>query len=344
MSISRYLREQAGFIAFYLLVTSFSVGVIFLDRANLGLTPNARYMLLVLLVLGLIYLALDYIIKRNHCQELQQAAQGQKRDWLNNLPSAGGFEQELYHGLLQKLYQESNEGLDLLRLKGKEDLDFVTTWVHEIKTPIAVAQLLVQNNRGTPTDQVLDSLEEELGKIEGYVTRALFYSRSNDFAQDYLIKTYTLDKIVKECIKGQAKTFIQKNIRLTLEGLDLEVATDKKWLGFLLDQMIANSLKYTADGGEVDIRAEKNEQEIVLHIADSGVGIRAEDLARVFERGFTGYNGRQEAKSTGMGLYLSRRVAKKLGHYLTIASQPGIGTTVSIHFPKYSDYLDVTKM
>lgn len=157
-----------------------------------------------------------------------------------------------------------------------------------------------------------------------------------------MISHVSVESVVKESVKKHSKSFIAKNIRLTLGDISSEVTTDKKWMGFILDQLIGNAVKYTGPGGVIKIWLERDANEQRLHIEDTGVGIAPEDLGRVFQRSFTGTNGRiAGSTATGMGLYLSLKLAKKLGHNITMVSDVGKGTRVTIHFPKWTDYFDV---
>ena len=151
-----------------------------------------------------------------------------------------------------------------------------------------------------------------------------------------------LDRLVKEAVKKQAKTFINKKINIEIDNIDLVVTTDKKWLSFILDQVLSNALKYTSPGGRIKIYGSIEDKAQKLIIEDNGIGVKSEDLRRVFDKGFTGYNGRENYKSTGIGLYLSKKLARKLGHDISIESKYGEYTKIIIIFPKLSDYLQVS--
>lgn len=344
MKIVRYLRDQISLILFLIVLLGFILSVVTLSKANQMQSYDVSYIFLVSLILILVYLTTDFLFYRSHERDLQKLNRAEGTEWVNNLPAAKNSMQTAYQGLLTKLYREHHEEISRFQAKNKEDLEFITTWVHEIKTPISVANLLIQNYNGSAAEETLESIEEELEKIEDYVARALYYSRSHDFAKDYLIKETDLDRLIKESVKRHSKVFIRKKIGIQLEETTGQVATDKKWLGFVLDQILDNALKYTPPEGIITITTDNKDHELVLNITDTGIGIRPEDLSRIFERGFTGYNGRRESSSTGMGMYLSQRVARKLGHYLSVSSSINAGTTISIHFRKWSNYFDVTKM
>lgn len=210
------------------------------------------------------------------------------------------------------------------REKLNDLMDYYTLWAHQIKTPIAASSLLV----GEIEDKkVKNQLEQELFKIESYVNIVLQYLRLESFHEDLVLKKENVEDLVKEIVKKYAIFFIQKGLSLNLHDLDRTIITDRKWFVVILEQVLSNSLKYTSQGG-IEIYF----QEDTLYIKDSGLGIQDADLLRVFERGFSGYNGRLTQQSSGLGLYLSKKIADELGHQISITSQVGQGTTVMISF------------
>lgn len=210
------------------------------------------------------------------------------------------------------------------REKLNDLMDYYTLWAHQIKTPIAASSLLI----GEIEDKkVKNQLEQELFKIESYVNIVLQYLRLESFHEDLVLKKENVEDLVKEIVKKYAIFFIQKGLSLNLHDLDRTIITDRKWFVVILEQVLSNSLKYTSQGG-IEIYF----QEDTLYIKDSGLGIQDSDLLRVFERGFSGYNGRLTQQSSGLGLYLSKKIADELGHQISIASQVGHGTTVMISF------------
>lgn len=210
------------------------------------------------------------------------------------------------------------------REKLNDLMDYYTLWAHQIKTPIAASSLLVGE---IEDNKVKNQLEQELFKIESYVNIVLQYLRLESFHEDLVLKKENLEDLVKEIVKKYAIFFIQKGLSLNLHDLDRTIITDRKWFVVILEQVLSNSLKYTSQGG-IEIYF----QEDTLYIKDSGLGIQDADLLRVFERGFSGYNGRLTQQSSGLGLYLSKKIADELGHQISIASQVGQGTTVMISF------------
>ncbi len=201
--------------------------------------------------------------------------------------------------------------------------DYYTLWAHQIKTPISAMQLLIETGETN-----IDELSEQLFKIEEYAQMVLTYLRADFDCNDYLLKSYSLDNIVRDSVKKYAKSFIRKKIILDYKQTDLCIVTDEKWLSFVIGQLLSNALKYTRKG-KISIYKENDN---TLVIEDTGIGIAPEDLPRVCEKGYTGYNGREDRKSTGIGLYLCKRVLDNLSCSLKIESEIGKGTKVKILF------------
>lgn len=244
--------------------------------------------------------------------------------------------------LLKDILQQTNksmlEQVNSYKYKQEEYKEYIETWIHEIKTPIATGKMIVENHK----DRVTKSIEEELDKIDNYVEQALFYARSNTVEKDYCIKKVCLKQIINTVIKRNKGAFIQEKIKANLHDLNIEVRTDAKWCMFIVHQIIQNSIGYlNKEEKEIEIFAIKEKEKVELIIQDNGIGIRQEELPLVFEKGFTGTNGRQtNKKSTGIGLYLCKKLCEKLGLGIQIQSKEQEGTTVKILFPKNSYLLE----
>lgn len=207
-------------------------------------------------------------------------------------------------------------------------IDYYTMWAHQIKTPIAAMNLLLKSHDSGENTALL----AELFKIEQYVDMVLSYLRLDSSSTDYVIAPCSLVNIVRGCIHKYARIFIMKKIRLAFQEEDFFILTDEKWFSFVIEQLLSNALKYTKEG-TVTITIDRIQPALI--ISDTGIGIRQEDLPRIFEKGFTGYNGRSGQKSTGLGLYLCKRILTKLSHTIEISSRTGIGTTVRIGLDTY---------
>lgn len=222
------------------------------------------------------------------------------------------------------------ENVNIYRLAQNEYKDYIEMWVHEIKTPLAAAKLIINNH----PSEITASIQEEFHKVEGFVEQALYYARSTNPEKDYIIKKLEVKEVVTKVVRKHAKSFIYKKIKVELQDLDVFVYSDSKWIEFILDQIITNALKYTPEtSGIIKIYTENHEHAIALHIQDNGAGIESTDIQRVFEKGFTGLNGRLNEKATGMGLYLCKMLCDKLYLGIHLESVPNQGTTVTLDFP-----------
>lgn len=205
----------------------------------------------------------------------------------------------------------------------KEQLDYYTMWIHQIKTSIASSQLLIQ---ALPTLPEKSPLEQELIKITTYTDFVLHYVRMETFHQDLVLREHSLDSMIRQILKKFATFFIYKNLRLSYEAIDQVIVTDAKWFSVILEQILLNSIKYTDKEGQISIYLDGS----YLCIQDTGIGIAESDQQRIFERGFSGFNGRMNYHSSGLGLYLSNEIAKNLGLELSVESVVGEGTTLKI--------------
>ncbi len=236
---------------------------------------------------------------------------------------------------LQEMLKEQRRILDAAltnwHTERQESMDYYTTWVHQIKTPISVMRMALESE---DTEEHRE-LSAQLFRIEQYVEMVLSYLRLGSGSSDYVFREYDLDGIIKQAIHKYAPQFVRRRIRLAYQPVHMPVLTDEKWLLFIIEQILSNSIKYTREGSvTITVTPER-----VLKISDTGIGIAPEDLPRIFEKGFTGYNGRSDKKSTGLGLYLCKMAAYRLSHKISAQSTPGVGTTISLDL--HTDKLQV---
>jgi hypothetical protein len=284
---------------------------------------NAEAVLYAAALCAFFYLAcaaVHYAAFRRKHNALREAERSISLD-VSALPAPNGAIEQDYDRLIRTLYTQKNAQLQGFARQKTETDDYYSLWAHQIKTPIAASRLLLQNS----PNENSDALMAELIKIEQYVDMALGYQRLTSDSSDLVLREYPLDDIIRRAVRRYARLFVMKKLYLDFRETELTVLTDEKWLCFALEQILSNAVKYTVEGG-VTVRAEG----VTLIIEDTGIGISAEDLPRVFEKGFTGYNGREDKKSTGIGLYLCAQTLKKLGHTISISSSPQRGTRVSI--------------
>ncbi|HIW74477.1 MAG TPA: sensor histidine kinase [Firmicutes bacterium] len=239
----------------------------------------------------------------------------------DHLPAPDGTLEGDYQEIIRSLYRDRQEQLDRRDALYADLVDSYTVWAHQIKTPIASMRLNLQGEDSPRSRE----LSDDLLRIEQYVEMALAVLRLDSRSTDYVIRSAGLDGIVRQAVRRYAPLFIRRKIRLEYTPPDSRVLTDEKWLLFVIEQLLSNALKYTGPGGTVAIGEEAPQ---ILRIRDTGIGIAPEDLPRVFEKGYTGGNGRTDKKASGLGLYLCRRVCDSLGHRLRVVSAVGGGTVV----------------
>lgn len=341
MSIFKYLKENIRLILFFIILMLFISAVIIFDRSNRLLPSDSMYIIAVSFILFISYMLIDYIKKSKHIKSLLK--ESNSRGIAPVLPKPESSIDEAYTSIIERIFGDYINRTEKQNDEFKENIDFMTAWAHEIKTPITVSKLLLE---GSMDRSDIDSIKEEMDKIENYVEKVLYNARSGEFSNDYIIAEENLNKLITESVKKHSMLFIKKHIEFN-DNIqhNLEVDTDRKWLLFIFDQLLSNALKYTPEYGCITVTSEKNRREKILNIIDNGSGIKSEDLKKIFAKSFTGSNGREiNSKATGFGLYLSQKLAKRLGHYLTIDSVYGKGTKVSVHFPYLSDYYNVAKM
>lgn len=243
---------------------------------------------------------------------------------------------EMVNDILKTLSRDMHENINTYREMQKEYREYIETWVHEIKTPIASSKLIIENNNNDVTKKI----DMQIDKIENFVEQVLYYSRSNEVDKDYVIREVELEQIVKKVVKKNYRDFINKKISLELDEIDEIIYSDTKWIEFIINQIIGNSIKYTKGKEDViKITSKELNNSVILIVEDNGVGIIEKDIKRVFEKGFTGDNGRRFGKSTGIGMYLCKKLCDKLGVGLIIESQLNKGTKVSMIFPKYKEMI-----
>lgn len=313
-----YLCYRKQFYIYSFLIIGIFYFILFLYNALLDAINYAAILSLSLLV---IYTVIDfYRFYKQHTQ--LEYILSLDNIYMSDLPLPRTAIEEYYHELLTKVDHLHKELQNQNDNHYHDMLDYFTLWVHQIKTPISALRLLVQLQEEPQNDLLL-----QIFKIEQYVDMVLHYIRIDHMSSDLSIKEYALDSILNEVIKKQATFFIQKKIKLNKEPIQRTILTDEKWISFVIEQILSNALKYTKEG-----MIHIYEKDEVLYIEDTGIGIKPEDLPRVFEKGFTGHNGRVDKKASGLGLYLCQQIIHNLGYRVTIESTLGKGTVVAIDF------------
>ena len=313
-----YLRYKGKLIMALIIFVGIFTVVFSLYELPVEAVVYASLLCFALLVLYGIYDYIRFLRKHRRLYELKSDIAIS----VDMLPVAMNQIEQDYRDLVQALFMDKQQYIARSDREGSDMLDYYTLWVHQIKTPIAAMRLILQ---GDATDQYHE-LQAQLFKIEQYVEMVMAYLRVGSESTDFLLKEYELEGMVKQAVRKYASMFIRKKISVKLGQLKAQVLTDEKWLCFAIEQVISNAIKYTKDGNiSID-----SENETTLVIRDTGIGIAPEDLPRICEKGFTGYNGRSDKRASGIGLYLTKQILMKLGHDISFESEVGKGTIVRI--------------
>lgn len=337
MTIRKYLLDHwLLFIGWF-----FFIGITCLI---LWLSPNMvvdlsviGYLVLLQGIFLLLFLTIDYSLKKRWWKALDISNQPPSLE--HYLTEASMAEEKIAQEYINGLVIEHQLTMQQSMTNQQDQKDYIDSWVHEIKVPLAALNLLLQSVEDDIPEQKYYLVENELSKMDEYVEQVLYYARLDSFSKDYLIQEYSLKEIVQSVIRTQGNYFIQKNLQFSLTGDDQFVLTDAKWVSFIFKQLVSNAIKYTDSGGTISVTIARTKEGAWLVLKDSGIGIPPEDLNRIFDKGFTGENGRKSGQhSTGLGLYLAKNLADKLGHQLIVESTQGEGTTMRILFPFLSYY------
>jgi signal transduction histidine kinase len=319
--IKAYLKFRRGYL-FLVFLIYFIFGIV---HALYGYPLGSIYYSYILsgffLCLSGLY---DFVHFKNKISSLKGIGKNLSR-YRHEIISSDNEVEKRYEDIIRKLYGIANEAVESQEKEHINQMEYYTMWVHQIKTPIS-AMSLALSSKEKPDSNLM---QRELFKVEQYVEMALQYIKINRLSSDLLIKEYDLGEIINSCVKKYANLFIYKKLSIELNALSVQVLTDSKWLSFIIEQLISNAIKYTNKGG-IKISWEENK----LVIQDTGIGIRIEDMERIFEKGFTGYNGRLDKKASGVGLYLVRRASDSLAIKVHLSSEVGVGTKVYLSFPQ----------
>ena len=330
MSIIEFIKERMIFLIINLIV--FLLVAILMKIVKVSIS----IILIVFLIwFGpiLIYIFLEFIKYRRYLNNLIKTVENLDRKYLlpEVIEEPRFQEARIINDVLKECNKSMHEKVKYYKDEQIEYREYIETWVHEIKTPIASAKLILENDNSNLSERI----NYEMKRVEGFIEQVLYYARSSDVSKDYIIKEFLLRSIVMKAIKNNSRDFINKNIKLDIKGIEGNVFSDEKWVEFIINQIIINAVKFSMPNeGKVSIYSKVNENNIILTIEDNGVGINEKDIDRVFEKGFTGENGRKFGKSSGIGLYLCKKLCDKLGIGISLNSKENIGTKVNIVFPQ----------
>ena len=333
MDFKLFFKEKV--ITILLLLFGIITIEIFLMAYNVGMFIKI-YIPLIIMGLYMISIIIEYFKRKKFYDNLLKILEELDEKYLITeiIKTPNFLEGKIFKNTLEQIDKSMLENVNKYKYMTEDYKEYIELWIHEIKIPIATSKMVIENNKNAITK----SIDEELDKVENYIEQALFYARSNTVEKDYYIRKVVLKEIVNESIKKNKSSLIQEKISIDIHDLEIEVNTDNKWIVFILNQIIQNSIKYRKkENSVIEIYANQGKENVILYIKDNGIGIKQGEITRVFEKGFTGTNGRlSNKKSTGIGLYLCKKLCNKLGIGIELNSVQNEGTEVKLVFPKDS--------
>lgn len=333
MNFKLFFKEKV--ITILLLLFGIITIEIFLMAYNVGMFIKI-YIPLIIMGLYITSIIIEYFKRKKFYDNLLKMLEELDEKYLITeiIKTPNFLEGQIFKNSLEQIDKSMLENVNKYKYMTEDYKEYIELWIHEIKIPIATSKMVIENNKNAITK----SIDEELDKVENYIEQALFYARSNTVEKDYYIRKVVLKEIVNESIKKNKSSLIQEKISIDIHDLEIEVNTDNKWIVFILNQIIQNSIKYRKkENSVIEIYANQGKENVILYIKDNGIGIKQGEITRVFEKGFTGTNGRLlNKKSTGIGLYLCKKLCNKLGIGIELNSVQNEGTEVKLVFPKDS--------
>lgn len=346
MTLKLYLKDiRLTLLAFVLIVATINLVLVTSNNINETL-GDIVYMDILILFIAIVFLIFGFKRRKDKYGDLVEALNlGSDID--NLLPRKYDF----YSNIMRKLVDYKNDEMYAKTKELKESLDdvndYIIKWVHEIKLPMSVCEIISDKLEDEDNVEILSKVSEdlrlEIERMTFLVEQVLYISRASSYSNDLQINEVNIEKVVRGVIRKNTSFFIANKIDLQLLNLKLNVMTDEKWMSYVMEQIVNNACKYSREGGEIKIWAEEDHnKDVKLHIKDNGTGIAPKDIERIFDKGFTGDNGRKVKKSTGIGLYISKKMFKRMGHDIKVYSKEGKYTEFILIFYKLSDYFNVT--
>ena len=332
MSLWKYLKERKLYfilVIFILLIVDITL---FLDPNLSESIDTLIYINMLSILTTIIFIIMGY---SRYKRELNQ--------FIHNIKENSNMEDNYIDKEIKSIIEEKKEEVDSLRNELEEINDYMTNWIHEVKIPISVLQTIGKRiNEVDSSREISKQINSQVSRIDKLVEQAMYSSRAGNYNSDFLINEVDLGQVVKEVIKKNKYQFIYNKIDLQVSEINKTILTDKKWITHIIELILDNAIKYSDVGGKIEVYLKENKKGCELHIKDYGMGIVPQDIDRVFDKGFTGENGRKRTKSTGMGLYISKKILNKLSHDINVISTSGEFCDVYITFYNLSDYFNVT--
>ena len=337
MNLKDYIKDKIVYILMYIVLLITILFLLYMFKVPLTLIISVTIVMTIFIIGIILY---DYFIKmrfyNNFIDNLDQLDKKYLITAIINKPRF--IEGQILYDSLYEIDKSMYEEIETYKNSINDFKEYIEMWIHEVKLPIASSTLMLHNKKPDSNKKI----KEQINRIENYVEQVLYFVRSENLEKDYLIRTYNLEEIVNKVIRKNKESLLLRRISIEIDDIDKLILSDSKWLEFIINQIVSNSIKYSkTSNSKIKFNSKTKEEFIILQIEDNGIGINEKDINKVFNKSFTGENGRNISSSTGMGLYLVNKLCTKLGHKITIESEVDKFTKVSIYFKDNKYYSDV---
>lgn len=337
MKLKDYIKDKIVFILMYIGLTIFILFFLYMFRVPSSLIISIIIVMLIFIISAICY---GYYRKRSFYNNfIYKLDELDKKYLISEVINKPNFvEGKILYDSLHEIDKSMYEEIEIYKNSINDFKEYIEMWIHEVKLPIASTTLILHNNKPDSNKKI----KEQVNRIENYVEQVLYFVRSENSEKDYLIKSCNLEKIINSVIRKNKDSLLIKHISIEIDDIDKTILSDSKWIEFIINQIVSNSIKYSkTQNAKIKFNTNTIGDITTLEIEDNGIGINEKDINKVFDKSFTGENGRKISNSTGMGLYLVKKLCNKLGHNIDIKSKENEFTKVTIYFKDNKYYSDV---
>ena len=330
MKFTKYIKDKIYYIL------TFSIYIILISIYLKAMEIETPVIIIVVAISTIFFCAgfiISYLKSNKYLKDIDKMMDNLTEKYLITeiMPKPSRAERLAYYRILKKANKSMLENISIIKQQQKDYKEYIESWVHEIKIPITSVKLLCENNKSDITTKI----DEEIEEINNFVEQALFYARMDQVSNDFMIKNINLNNVIKNVLARNKKIMIQNNMKVELNNVNTNCYTDEKWLEFIINQIIQNAIKYRKEkNANIIITISENKENVILNIKDNGIGIKTSEIDRIFDKGFTGTNGRNQKKSTGIGLYLCKRLCQEIGMEIEANSKENEFTEIKIIIPR----------
>lgn len=330
MKFTKYIKDKIYYILTYIIY------IILISIYLKAMETEIPAIIIVIAISTIFFCAgfiISYLKSNKYLKDIDKMMDNLTEKYLITeiMPKPSRAERLAYYRILKKANKSMLENISTIKQQQKDYKEYIESWVHEIKIPITSVKLLCENNKSDITTKI----DEEIEEINNFVEQALFYARMDQVSNDFMIKNINLNNVIRNVLARNKKIMIQNNMKVELNNVNTNCYTDEKWLEFIINQIIQNAIKYRKEkNANIIITISENKENVILNIKDNGIGIKTSEIDRIFDKGFTGTNGRNQKKSTGIGLYLCKRLCQEIGMEIEANSKENEFTEIKIIIPR----------